>query len=309
MERAAASGNDVLVRPYEPGVDYERVSQFLIDLYVPGDKLRTWLQPRWEYMHSHPDADSLDLAAIGLAETTRGELVGVVHPEATAAFCYLQTARSDVRSLLVDWAQDHLGGWSTTLGREALGIYVDDADIDTQELLKRKGFHPSDWGESHARMKLDVPVAMPAPRPGYIIQSLAEENDLAKVNRVLWRGFNHQGDPPEEGIQWRARAQATPNYRMELNIVAVAPNGDFAAYSGSWYVAANRVAYIEPVATDPAYRRLGLGTAVVLEAVRRARRLGATTAWVGSDQEFYLQMGFEVGSRSTLWLHQPTEKN
>ena len=55
----------------------------------------------------------------------------------------------------------------------------------------------------------------------------------------------------------------------------------------------NHVAYIEPVATDPDYRRMGLGKAAVLECVRRSSILGADVAWVGSGLEFYLAIGFK----------------
>jgi predicted N-acetyltransferase YhbS len=47
-----------------------------------------------------------------------------------------------------------------------------------------------------------------------------------------------------------------------------------------------------PVATDPQYRRMGLGRAAVLEGVRRCAALGARRAYVGSDQAFYQALGF-----------------
>jgi GNAT superfamily N-acetyltransferase len=49
----------------------------------------------------------------------------------------------------------------------------------------------------------------------------------------------------------------------------------------------NREKDFERVATDPDFRRMGLGMASVLESLRRAAELGAEVAWVGSGQEFY----------------------
>jgi predicted N-acetyltransferase YhbS len=63
----------------------------------------------------------------------------------------------------------------------------------------------------------------------------------------------------------------------------------------------NRFGYVEPVATDPDYRGMGLGRAVVLEALRRVRADGVTAAWVGSDQDFYLALGFEKKFQRNLW--------
>ena len=85
-------------------------------------------------------------------------------------------------------------------------------------------------------------------------------------------------------------------------MVAVAPDGNYASFVGIWPVPESTACYIEPVATDPDYRRMGFGTAVVLEAIRRCAEEGATVAYVGSDQAFYLSMGFEIcGGRSTYW--------
>ena len=72
-----------------------------------------------------------------------------------------------------------------------------------------------------------------------------------------------------------------------------APNGNLVSYCGLWVEPATKVAYVEPVATDPDYRRRGLGKAAVLEAIRRAQQLGATRAIVNSGLEFYRAIGFQ----------------
>jgi predicted N-acetyltransferase YhbS len=56
------------------------------------------------------------------------------------------------------------------------------------------------------------------------------------------------------------------------------------------------------VATDPAYRRIGLGRAAVLEAIKRCGKLGAKRAFVGSSQQFYYSIGFRPYATSTWWM-------
>ena len=106
----------------------------------------------------------------------------------------------------------------------------------------------------------------------------------------------------EEYIEDRRFMQQAPNFNHDLTIVAVAPNGDYASFCGIWYVPDNRITYVEPVATDPDYRRMGLGTAVVVEGMRRTIPLGSQVAWVGSDQKFYLSMGFQESYRDFTWI-------
>lgn len=95
---------------------------------------------------------------------------------------------------------------------------------------------------------------------------------------------------------------AGPNFEKSLTIVVVAPNGDYVSFAGMWFDAVNRVGYVEPVATDPDYRRMGLGAAAVRGSMRRVAALGSGVIWVGSDQEFYESLGFETTCRNTLWI-------
>jgi len=81
-----------------------------------------------------------------------------------------------------------------------------------------------------------------------------------------------------------------------------APDGNFASFCGMWYDSTHRFAYVEPVATDPDYRRMGLGKAAVLEGIRRCKQLGATVAYVGSGQPFYEAMGFQKMFAAFMWV-------
>lgn len=89
---------------------------------------------------------------------------------------------------------------------------------------------------------------------------------------------------------------------MKWTWTAAAPNGEFAAFCGMFYEPMRRFAYVEPVATVPQYRRMGLGKAAVLEGIRRCKELGATVAYVGSDQLFYQSIGFRKVFNSECWV-------
>lgn len=294
------------VRAYEPQADFEAVSQMLVASYRPGDVFDPWLQPRWEYMHFHPlirELD-LDLSRCGVAEE-HGEVVGIVHFEHDPTSAYLQRrpGADHVIDPLLDWAEEHLGAYSDRLGREALVVYAPGFDGPLRSVLTSRGFvEQGDRGEPHTRMTGIARLARPSPPPGYRLQSLADDNDLTKVHRVLWRGFDHEGPPPPGELEGRRFMQSAPRFRPDLTIVTVAPDGDYASFCGMWVVPENRVAYVEPVATDPDHRRRGAGRAAVLEALRRAGAAGADVAWVGSDQDFYLSLGFEPAFTVTRWV-------
>ena len=87
-----------------------------------------------------------------------------------------------------------------------------------------------------------------------------------------------------------------------LRVLIVAPNGEYAAHCGMWYLPGDEYAYVEPVFTLPEYRRMGLGKAAVLEGVKRCKDLGARCAYVGSDQQFYYSIGFYPYENETWWV-------
>lgn len=262
-----------------------------------------WLQPRWEYMHAHPLILRLDLSQIGIAED-HGHIVGVIHPEHHPAFCFLQAhpGTAAVKQALVEWALAHLGGVSETFGGEVIGIWVADPDPGLDAILTDHGFSATTEREPMAMRTLNRRLPSVILPDGYRLHTLADDDDPSQVNRVLWRGFDHEGPPPDDEIPGRIRVQHSPHFRRDLHVVVEEAGGDYVSYAGIWLDSINRVAMVEPVATDPAHRRRGLAAAAIIEGLRRAQAEGATVAWVGSDLPVYASLGFTVTCHDTLWV-------
>ena len=92
-----------------------------------------------------------------------------------------------------------------------------------------------------------------------------------------------------------------PNVDLSLKIAVVAPDGNFVSYCGMWYDIRSDFAVIEPIATDPDHRRMGLGKAAVLEGIRRVGEIGARKVLVGSSQQFYYSIGMRPFSTASEW--------
>jgi predicted N-acetyltransferase YhbS len=307
----------VKIRHYNGQDDYNRIAAFLIEHYLadntegnPGAISRgNWLEPAWEYMHGHPYLDASALGKIGIWEEA-GEIIAVCRYESRLgeAFFEYHPAYHHLREAMLDHAEQNLLGISEKDGRKYLCAFINDNNPEFQALVQARGYEKDPEG-MRPLYRFDIPHLFPSiPLPdGFRLTSLAEECDWAKVQQVLWRGFDHGDDVPmhAEELESRRKMFDTPKARRDLKIAAVAPNGDFVAFCGMFYEPTRRFAYVEPVATDPRYRCLGLGKAEVLEGIRRCEVLGAMVAYVGSDQLFYQAIGFKKVYNSECWVKYP----
>jgi mycothiol synthase len=102
-------------------------------------------------------------------------------------------------------------------------------------------------------------------------------------------------DPSKFTLERYARVRSMVGYRPDLDLVISTPENEFAAYCIAWI--SNGMGYFEPVGTRAAYRRQGLGRAVILEGLKRLKALGAHSASVFSfakNRAFYESCGFVV---------------
>jgi GNAT superfamily N-acetyltransferase len=108
---------------------------------------------------------------------------------------------------------------------------------------------------------------------------------------------------------YRAVMAAWP-YRADLDWMVEAPDGAAAANCLIWLDEHNRVGLLEPVGTDPRFRRMGIGRAVCLAAMHAARAAGAIETVVypiaggGHDGAIplYASLGFTPYARGRTYI-------
>lgn len=284
--------------------DYRRLRDFLIRAQTTGYHFG-----RWDWMYTHGILDKESLNKIGIWEED-GQVVALAIHDCRLGQAYFPSLKGcePPRREMLRYAQDAL--------RSKEGKFramIDDKDVDFQRVAAAEGYIATPETECDAALDIglrDLSYALPE---GFSITSMADRYDPRQYRRVLWKGFNHEakGEGP---LVFDAAAEAEaeremrrPNVNLALKIAVVAPDGNFASYCGMWQDPGSPYALVEPVATDPAYRKLGLGRAAVLEAVRRTGELGAKTALVGSSQQFYYSIGFRPFGVTTAWKRKGTE--
>ncbi|MCD6323361.1 MAG: GNAT family N-acetyltransferase [Clostridiales bacterium] len=277
--------------------DFTKVRDFLIRINQEKFVCINYLWERWEWSFCLEAISNEDLPKMGIWEDN-GKIVamasieqspGEVFPFVDSKYGYLK------RDVLIYSAEN--------LKKDnKLKVLIQDDDPEFQKIVWKLGFFPTQERDAKAVIDIDNQLSYHLPE-GFSITSLADEYDLYKYNAVLWRGFNHGDNPPEdkEHIEGRRISLSSPNQDMNLKIAVVSPQGYFVSYCGMWYDQNTEYALVEPVATDPDYRKMGLGKAAVIEGVKRCGQLGAKHAYVGSSQQFYYKIGFRPVPGGTYW--------
>ncbi len=302
-------------RKYRPE-DFLTVRDFLVANYRKFQHPVNWDLVRWNYARyfcapmlgawgiggtaeAVPDtAGDKSMEAVRLWEESigvwvdeKGEIVGLVCPDEYVPWhpgfgqAFLQR-RPDYEHLLpemLEYAEQ------TFVSKGVTRIYVGAHDGTLEAAASRRGF-VRDGEPCSYYSEYDLSV-LPKPNlpPGYVFRSMAEDNDLEKRRRVLGLSFYHK-DPNEWATVFAyEELQRAPDYREDLDVVVVRPDGEYVACTIGWVDLHNELATLEPVGS----LQIGMGREVVMECLRRVAALGAVVARMDSIMKFYEKIGFK----------------
>jgi GNAT superfamily N-acetyltransferase len=291
------------MRPYQAEADYWRIREFLRALSLLNDRHDyAWSLLRWDYWRWHVNENIFKLSlpeVISLWEKD-GEIVAMLNPDSPGeAFFQVHPAfcEQGLISEMLETAEEKLHK-TNDAGKQELLVWVNAADNLAKKLFTECGYVRSKFLAEHMRRRfMTAPLPASVPPPGYTVRALGDEEELPARSWLSWKAF-HPDEPDEDykGWDWYKNLQRVPLYRRDLDLVAVAPGGELAAFCTVWFDDVTRTAVFEPVGTHPDFQKRGLGKAVMAEGLRRAECLGATLATVSSygkaAHALYESMGF-----------------
>jgi mycothiol synthase len=167
-------------------------------------------------------------------------------------------------------------------------------DPEQMAFLEARGF-----GRQPGYVHFTRPLVSPLPATvpaGFTVRPVAGEAEIAQRAAAHREAF-HPSRVTE--AQYRRLTQL-PGYCPELDVVAVAADGQVAAFCLCWLDPVNKVGEFEPVGTRPGFQRQGLGRAVLFEGLRRMQARGMETAFVctqhdnAAAQALYRSVGFDL---------------
>ncbi|MGE5463078.1 MAG: GNAT family N-acetyltransferase [Syntrophothermus sp.] len=304
-----------ILRMYQGEEDNLRIRAFLREVsLLNGRHDYSWALLRWDYWVWHVNMNIYHLIPEDVITLWKedGRVVAMVNPDSPgeAFFQIHPDYRSEeLLSEMLDVAELNLPSQKEN-GCKELIAWVNEKDALHKDLLTRRGYTRSRFKAEHMRYRpLAQPVPHSVPPIGYTVRALGDENELPARSWLSWKAF-HPDEPDEkyQGWQWYRNVQRIPLYRRDLDIVAVADDGELAAFCTVWVDDVTRTAVFEPVGTHPEHQKRGLGKAVMSEGLRRAQKLGATLATVSSyspgAHALYESMGFTEFDLLEPWIRE-----
>ena len=275
------------LRKYQIEDDFWRIRNFLREIFLLNNRrMISWPVARLDYWRWHGILNLGDGKLeehVFLWETEDSQISAVLNREgAGQAFLQIHPAFKTVEleEEMIVLAESQLRSPSRRSGMY-LWIWTDGGDTQRQGILQSRGFtHITEADEHQWLRNLELPIPDNPIREDYTIRSLGDITELPSRSWASWRAF-HPDEPDKKydgEWTWYQNIQTAPLYRRDLDLVAIAPSGEVAAFTTIWYDDVTRCGYFEPVGTRPEHQRCGLARSILSEGMRRLKGVGATQA-------------------------------
>lgn len=287
------------MRPYAGEADLEAIAN-LINACEAVDRIDSGTsvpELRQEF-----DEPSLDKARdLRLWEDTDGRLIGFGQMwipqsgeviDGFVGFRVHPTARGgDLERQIVAWAQRRLrevGQERSVQVKLRSGSRAD--KTDRIAILESCGFAADRYFFTMARL-LTEPIPEPQFPAGFTLRQVQGEQDaeawVQMYNQTFIDHWNHHNATVEKF----KHGLTQPNYRPELDLIAIAPDGTFAAFCDCGIFpeenqrSGRNEGWIFSLGTRRGFRKQGVGRAMLLVGMQRLKTAGVETARLSVDAD------------------------
>jgi len=304
----------LMVRPFAGPDDLQRMIELTRSLRAAGQRVYPIATDLYEEL-----AETEVQVSAGLWENESRELVGFAYVSRWQNLVDAFDTRvftPEREAEIIEWAvravqrRNQEKGETQTLDASTL-----EDDQPRVAMLERHRFaRQSESSILMARPLDSIPeLALP---PGFTIRPVNGEAEIEAYVSLHQAAFGTENMT----VEYRRTIMSAPDFIPELDLVAVAPNGDLAAFCvGQIFpddaprAGGHKEGWTDPVGTHPSYQRLGLAKALMVDCMGRLKARGCDTAILGTSSENTAmqrvaeKIGFKTVS-NTLWYCRDVSK-
>ncbi|MEG3955054.1 GNAT family N-acetyltransferase [Microcoleus sp. herbarium2] len=222
------------------------------------------------------------LSVSELGEVIDGWLWFRVHPDARGG---------DVEAAAIAWGEVRMREVSAMRGgRVKLRTYARAQDCDRISVLTSCGFKVDRYFYRMAR-SLSEPIPEPHFPEGFALRQFPGEQDAAAWVEMFNQSFIDHWNHHDLTVDKFKHELAKPNYRNDLDLIAVADDGTFVSFCSCVICVeecdrtGRNEGWIACLGTRRGFRKRGLGRAMLLAGLHRLKAAGVATAILGVDAE------------------------
>ncbi len=201
--------------------------------------------------------------------------------------------QTDVPAQLLEWAEARI----REIGhKRGVGVCLRGSgrasQTDRIQFFESNGFKADRWFYNMGRSLVDVPVVHTQVPEGFTIRPVQGTEEaktwVEMFNQSFIDHWNHHDLTLED---YHHEIEHDPEYKPELDLVAIAPDGTLAGFCvASIHTADNqqrncREGWINLLGTRRGFRRMGLGRALLLRGLQCLQQQGIDYAKIGVDSQ------------------------
>ena len=267
------------MKEYHWDTDFERCRKFLGDIFPIRKSYTNWIPSQLENVKYGPggpeyldeEEDYLKIGELEEGQESTGKVIAISFTEPSGE-CYLSIHPNQMMYAkeIVSWMMNKVRELKSESTDEIiLKLFVDDDDEELTSCLAKMEFQKGEmYGDKQVR-PLDAPIPEYELPEGYTVRNARIIEEWEKYREVEKAVFPHVKDMTFEQLELYSKATF---YHPEMDIVAVDPDGVFAAFCTVRMDDESKIAELEPVGTHPDYRKLGLAKAVICEGLKRLEK-------------------------------------
>ncbi len=192
---------------------------------------------------------------------------------------------------LLDELEDEIVAWGVVCTKRRMAETGTASPLDATcnadnhhriRVLEKHGFTREQIRSLHYEHPLHEPIAEYPLPTGFSIRSVTGQDEveqLVALHRAAF-GTNYMT------VEYRLAMMNTAQYLREMDLVAVAPNNELAAFCVCGFDDPDKkIGYTDPIGTHPSYQRIGLAKALISAGLTILKNSGANTVRLGTSSE------------------------
>ncbi|MBD2483876.1 GNAT family N-acetyltransferase [Planktothrix sp. FACHB-1365] len=284
--------NSLIIKPYEGQKDWSAIFNLFqacqtVD-HLTEDESLADLKLGLSSPTVNPEKD------IRLWTDVKGQLLGLVGIEPQASktgidgyfglYIHPSVRSSNLGKQMMRWCETRI----REIGQQKrcpvqLRTYSLEQQTEQNQLLKQRGFNVDRQFITMAK-SLEFPLSIPELPSGFKLSYIHGKQDLSAWVDLFNESFIDHWDHHELTLKQAEYWRSQPNYQPELDLVAIAPNGTFAAFC-KCQLNSDQIGWIEWLGTGRGFRKLGLGKTLLLAGLSQLQKAGVTTAKLSVDAD------------------------